>query len=708
MTEGSGLQAPGLFCKSDSMRLVLAFAVAVALAAVLAAQTPATQAPANQQKPTFKAGVSFVRVDVYPSMNGQIVPDLKQNDFEVLEDGVPQRVETFEHIIARAPSPAAERADPRSQAESDEAAADPRNRLFVLFFDTLHTAGYSAPGGGARAVTYDPRTVGRALVKFLDDLIGPDDLVGLMRPEMPVDTLVFTRRPASLADFLLSGGQWQKRFLEGELDETERKYEVCYPEDPDVAQAMIRRRRELLMIDGLHGLVTHLQNLREGRKAVIVVSEGWTLFTPDDRLARPLRREMPGPPPITITGGQPTFGDPREGNVMRSECERDRLMLARINNERDFRQMVDDANRANVTFYPIDPRGLTVESTFNRRSDSLTTLATATDGIPVTGSNDFAPGLKRIQDDLSSYYLLGYNSTNTTFDGKFRTITVRVRRPGVTVRARPGYLAPTEAEVAARARAEAAPEPEVELRNKVLSLLGTERPDRPLHVAAGYGFDVPAAGAPTPRLVLWITGELDLAAARTMEWSSGGEASIAVTSVDGHAVATEHATISATAPRFTVQISDARLTPGGYLVKVRLQGKSGGAADATDQVRITLPDLSATTATVLGQPLLFRRGPYTGSGFQPTADLRFRKAERIRVDVPLAAAVESAAAQLLDRKGQPLPIPVTTGQREDGARRFVTAELALAPLAPADYVIEVSVRRGDKTEKALTAFRIVP
>jgi hypothetical protein len=70
--------------------------------------------------------------------------------------------------------------------------------------------------------------------------------------------------------------------------------------------------------------------------------------------------------------------------------------------------------------------------------------------------------------------------------------------------------------------------------------------------------------------------------------------------------------------------------------------------------------------------------------------------------------VESAAAQLLDRKGQPLPIPVTTGQREDGARRFVTAELALAPLAPADYVIEVSVRRGDKTEKALTAFRIVP
>jgi VWFA-related protein len=690
------------------MRLVLASAVAVALAAVLAAQTPATQAPANQQKPTFKTGVNFVQVDVYPSANGQIVADLKQADFEVLEDNVPQSIETFEHVVARAPGPESERGEPRTVAESNEAAADPRNRLFVLFFDTLHTAGYQA--GSASFGTYDPKAVGRALAHFLDQLIGPDDLIGVMKPEMPVETLTFTRRPSSFMDFLLTGADWQKRFLEGELDDTERKYEVCYPPgspEADVASKMIVRRRELLMLDGLRSLVTHLQNLREGRKAVLVVSEGWRLYTPDQSMARPLRGETPGPPPIGISGGQPTFGDPREGNVMRSECERDRLMLARIDNERNFRQMVDDANRANVTFYPVDPRGLTVESTFNRRSDSLTTLATATDGIPVTQSNDFTPGLKRIRDDLSSYYLLGYNSTNAKFDGKFRAITVRVKRPGITVRARRGYLAPTEAEVTARARAEAPRDPEVELRDKALSSLGTERPDRPLHVAAGYLFDG-TAEAQARRPVLWITGELELAAARRMEWSGGGEATITVTSVAGQAVASEHATITATAPRFAVRALDARLAPGDYLVKVRLQGKAGAAADASDQVRITLPDLSAATAPTLGQPMLFRRGPFTGAGFQPTADLRFRKAERIRVDVPLAGAMEPPTAQLLDRRGQPLPLPVTAAQREEAGQRFATAELTLAPLAPGDYLIEVAVRRGDRTEKVLTAFRIVP
>jgi VWFA-related protein len=692
------------------MRFVLALSIAAALAVVLAAQTPQTPAPASQQKPTFKTGVNFVRVDVYPSANGRIVSDLKQADFDVLEDNVPQSIETFEQIVARAPGIEAERGDPRSQAESDEAAADPRNRLFVLFFDTLHTAGYQ--GGSASFGTYDPKAVGRALVTFLDELIGPDDLVGVMRPEMPVETLTFTRRPSSFMDFLLSGADWQKRFLDGELDDTERKYEACYPPgspEADMAPKMIARRRELLMLDGLHSLVTHLQNLREGRKAVIVVSEGWRLYTPDESMARPRRGEVPGPPPITIgSTGQPTLGsDPRNGNVMVSECERDRLMLARIDNERNFRQMLDDANRANVSFYPVDPRGLTPESNMTRRSDSLATLATATDGIPVTQSNDFAPGLKRIRDDLSSYYLLGYTSTNSKFDGRFRTITVRVKRPGVTVRARRGYLAPTEAELTSRARAEAPRDPEAELRDTALSRLGTERPDRPLHVTAGYLFEGTGEGQ-ARRPLLWITGELDLAAARLMEWSAGGEATIIVSSVAGQTVATEHATITATVPRFAVPALDARLTPGDYLVKVRLQGKAGAAADASDQVRITLPDLSGPAAPVLGQPLLFRRGPFTGAGFQATSDLRFRKAERIRVDVPLAAATNAPSARLLDRRGQPMPLPVTVGQREDAARRFTTAELALAPLAPGDYLIEVAVRRGEKTEKVLTAFRIVP
>jgi hypothetical protein len=70
---------------------------------------------------------------------------------------------------------------------------------------------------------------------------------------------------------------------------------------------------------------------------------------------------------------------------------------------------------------------------------SLRMLADATDGLAIVGSNDIAGGLKRVVADLTSYYLLGYYS-NAKLDGKFHSITVRVKRPGVQVRARRGYL----------------------------------------------------------------------------------------------------------------------------------------------------------------------------------------------------------------------------------------------------------------------------
>ena len=93
--------------------LALAFA---ALAASLAGQTP-----------SFRTEANYVRVDVYPTASGRIVPDLSQGDFEVLENGVPQKVEQFERIeIATSAQPTVRR-DPATVDEMRQAATDSRS-----------------------------------------------------------------------------------------------------------------------------------------------------------------------------------------------------------------------------------------------------------------------------------------------------------------------------------------------------------------------------------------------------------------------------------------------------------------------------------------------------------------------------------------------------------------------------------------------------
>src|SRR6266851_6072663 len=101
-------------------------------ATVLAAQEQPTP-------PTFHTEANYVRVDVYPTRDGAPVADLRLDDFEVLEDKVPQKLEQFEHITIRsAAGLEVARREPNNLAESRQAAEDPRARVFVLFLDVGH------------------------------------------------------------------------------------------------------------------------------------------------------------------------------------------------------------------------------------------------------------------------------------------------------------------------------------------------------------------------------------------------------------------------------------------------------------------------------------------------------------------------------------------------------------------------------------------
>jgi len=87
-----------------------------------------------------------------------------------------------------------------------------------------------------------------------------------------------------------------------------------------------------------------------------------------------------------------------------------------------------------------------------------------------------------------------------------------------------------------------------------------------------------------------------------------------------------------------------------------------------------------------------------------TADLRFHRTDRLRVDIPSPNAT-AVTARLLDRNGNPMSIPMPAMVRDDpDGSRWQTAEVALAPLAPGDYVVELT----SGTTRSLAAFRLVP
>src|SRR5262249_30913804 len=193
------------------------------------------------------------------------------------------------------------------------------------------------------------------------------------------------------------------------------------------------------------------------------------------------------------------------------------------------------------------------------RNTSLRTLAEATDGVAVVDTNALSRGLRRIVNDLSSYYLLGYYSGGK-LDGKFHSITVRVKRPGVQVRARRGYLAATPEEVSRAAHTAAAagsapPTPAVAEALAIESVLRplsafTRETSLRLRAAAGWKAD----GHP----LVWLVGELGL----QDTWKAGADADVTL-SKEGQTLATAKVNVPPGTWMFKVALSPSeKLDPG--------------------------------------------------------------------------------------------------------------------------------------------------
>lgn len=392
------------------MRGLIRLLPALALAAVLAQQT----------EPVFRATTNLVIVNVFVrDRAGRDVTGLTKDDFTILEDGKPQNIAIFEFQRlepAATPPSFAERApaqSPAGQAGTIRIATPGKvqyqdRRLLVLFFD--HSS--MSPADQVRAH--------QAALKFIREQMRPEDMVAIMSfgTQLKVEQ-DFTDDRDALARVIerFRTGEASELAAESQLDE-EAAADESAAYTPDESEFNIFNTDRKL--GALEKAARMLAALPE-KKALIYFSSG-----------------------TSRTG---------------------------VENESQLRATINAAIRANISFYPVDARGLvatvaggdasqaspsgtgifsgrTQRSQMERffaRQDTLVALAEDTGGRAFLDANDLTLGIRQAQQDIRSYYILGYYPTNQAQDGRFRRIQVRLNRPlQAKLDYRSGYFAPKD------------------------------------------------------------------------------------------------------------------------------------------------------------------------------------------------------------------------------------------------------------------------
>ena len=659
-----------------------------------AAPAEQEQADADEQPPFFRAGINFIRVDVIVTDDdGNLVRDLDVSDFEVYEDGELQEVESFELIeIGPVPDPDAEPARPvinRYDEEREAARAD--TRIFVIFFDDYHVRWEN----GVRA--------GRQVARFLREDLLPTDLVGIMYPLTPIDDVRLTRNHEAIAEaaenFYGVKYDYQARNM------FEQRY-VQYPTD------IVERIRNDVSLSALEGLMVRLGGVREGRKNVLLISEGFSNYVPVEH--RSQNAEMFDGPLV------PTVGNER--------YEETAQFFEDAGIQFDLRDVYSTANRFNATIYALDPRGLAIseydvsQRQVSRRTDdrmlrstrdTLYVLARETDGRAIMNTNDLRPGLDRMVQDSSGYYLLGYNSSRSPTDGKYHEIEVRVQRDDVDVRHRRGYWALTERD-AERAMTPAVNEPPKAV-DTALAALSAPRRGRRL-VRTWVGAEKGDAGR-TRVTFLWEPepaaggrGDEPARVLLTAMSDNGGP------SFRGRVPETEERAGRGTGCRAAAEeAGDASVqfeaAPGTLQLNLAIEDAAGDVIER-DRRTVEIPDFTGADL-VLSTPSFVRarnelewRAVVDDPDIVPTAARDFRRTERILIRFEAYAPGDAAPevrARLLNRGGEPMhPLDVRPAE----AGRPWQVHLRPAHLPPGDYVIELSAASPTDEVTQLVAFRL--
>ena len=421
---------------------------------------------AQEQDEVIRVRSNEVRLDVVvKDKKGRPIKDLKDTDFEVLEDGVPQKVESFRFVTREITPVTSETKDNKTGTASVTAIPGKRSTPTVtaLVFDRLspearslaRKAGlaYAAEGmsnGGFTGVFGIDQSL-RTVQNFTDDAQQIKDAVervtgtvisgyqsgaGKVRDNIERSAALDQQTQSSAAAASAAGAARDSAGAAAAGAESGQAY---------VAQKLLEMENQMLdhyerlerdqqgfaTINSLLAVISPMQNL-PGRKTIIFFSEGLKM-----------------PPAVQVK----------------------------------FSSVINAANRANVSIYSIDAAGLRTESGTEEAARELKSLAGAsmaaqgrgsdrgasgpylrslernedllrfdprsglgslsdlTGGFLIHDTNDLTAGMRRIDDDMNGYYFLTYVPQNKEYDGSFRRITVKVARSNVEVQSRQGYYA---------------------------------------------------------------------------------------------------------------------------------------------------------------------------------------------------------------------------------------------------------------------------
>jgi VWFA-related protein len=396
--------------------------------AVSAGVAQKNQPPSDSQlvlrSTTQEALLDFIARDKHQ----KLVTDLRAEDIDVLEDGVPQKLRSFQYRDGReAPAPQNGPAAPRPGGAQRYAELSQIN-VVSLVFEGLNAE--------------SRRQATQAAKDFLANEAGPNTYIAVFTLNHRLALLQQYTNDLSLLNQAVDRagtGAYQKfaKDMEAEImrlnslapDPTQ--FQAIHPgsaeeRGPDITAAQFakveRKMAELtiavisnqagnLSIDALQQLI-HAQAQVPGRKTIIYFSAG--LIVPPEQPER-------------------------------------------------YRATISEANRANISFYTVDPSGLDTMS--GARVSGLTTqaihegelggpavmptnyqenlryLAEDTGGFLIANTNDMKVPLRRVMEEVRAHYEATYSPTSSNYDGHFRTIEVRVRRPGLRIQGRKGYFA---------------------------------------------------------------------------------------------------------------------------------------------------------------------------------------------------------------------------------------------------------------------------